>query len=404
MVTGNVRRAAWSALLLAALTDALLIPFYPQFFVQTFGATSLITPGLYVALCRLAIAITLPFWTRLTRRVAPLRLVAIAQVIAGSAGLLCAMAPNLHTFLAFTFIAEGARGGYLLLYPVLVQSAAPDKRSSVVATVAATINGAGLLSALAGGLLLENLGGRTALVIAGMSDFAQLLCLLPVLAANRAPVPAPVAEESTHPSGKLPVPVKLYLLCAVTFFATGAIVLIRPHFTLFVDAEVAPGLPLWALGAVFVIPNAMAVLATSLGGRIAHSPHARLWLIAATWTLAITAVLQFASPSLAFLILARAAHGLAIYLIDVTVDYATLCGDQDTFARFGMMSAFQNASVVIAPLAAGVLADSYGWSFLFNTTFLVGAAAALAAMALAWATSRAAVPARPQAASPTEMA
>jgi MFS family permease len=402
MTTGNVRQAAWSALLLAALTDALLVPFYPQFFVQTFGATSLITPGLYVALCRLAIAITLPFWTRLTRRVAPLRLVAIAQVIAGSAGLLCAVAPSLHTFLAFTFIAEGARGGYLLLYPVLVQSAAPDKRSSVVATVAATINGAGLLSALVGGLLLENMGGRTALVIAGLSDFAQLLCLLPVLSAHRAPVPAP--EHTARASGKPRVPVRLYLLCAVTFFATGSIVLIRPHFTVFVDAEIAPGLPLWALGAVFVIPNAMAVLAASLGGRIAHSPHARLWLIAAAWTLAITAVLQLASPSLAFLIVARAAHGLAIYLVDVTVDYATLCGDEDTFVHFGMMSAFQNASVVIAPLAAGMLADTYGWSALFHTTFLVGAAAALVAMTLAWATSRAALPARPRPANPTEMA
>ncbi len=390
--------------MLAALTDALLIPFYPQFFAKTFESSSLITPGLYVALCRLAIVMTLPFWTRLTRRVAPLRLVAIAQVIAGSAGLLCAVAPDLNTFLAFTFIAEGARGGYLLLYPVLVQSVAPGKRSSMVATVAAAINGAGLLSALVGGLLLENMGGRTALVIAGLSDFAQLLCLLPVLAMSKAAVPVPTAEGPTQSSGKHPVPVRLYFLCLVTFFATCSIVLIRPHFTVFVDAEVAPGMPLWALGAVFVVPNAVAVLATSLGGRIAHSPHARLWLIAAAWTLAITVVLQFTSSSLAFLVMARAVHGLAIYLIDVTVDYATLCGDQDTFGNFGMMSAFQNASIVVAPLAAGMLADTYGWSVLFNTTFLVGAVAALAAMALAWSTARAAVHGRAQAVSPTEMA
>jgi DHA1 family multidrug resistance protein-like MFS transporter len=394
----SVRRAAWSALLLAALTDALLVPFYPQFFSQTFGSSSLITPGVYVALCRLAIALTLPFWTRLTRRIAPLRLVAIAQVIAGSAGLLCAVAPDLHTFLAFTFIAEGARGGYLLLYPVLVQSVEPGQRSSVVARVAAAINGAGLVSALAGGVLLENLGGRTALAIAGVSDFAQLLCLLPVLARNGAPVPVP--ENSEHASGKRPaVPVRLYLLCLVTFFATSAIVLIRPHFTMFVDTEIGPGLPLWALGAVFVIPNAVAVLATSLGGRVAHSPHARLWLIGAAWTLAVTAVLQFASPSLAFLIAARAVHGLAIYLVDVTVDYATLCGDQDSFGQFGIMSAFQNASIVVAPLAAGLLADVFGWSALFHITFLVGAVAALSAMALAWS-SRATAPGHAPAATP----
>jgi DHA1 family multidrug resistance protein-like MFS transporter len=397
----SLRRAAWSALLLAALTDALLVPFYPQFFAQTFGSSSLVTPGLYVALCRLAIAVTLPFWTRLTRRVAPLRLVAAAQVIAGSAGLLCAVAPNLHAFLAFTFIAEGARGCYLLLYPVLVQSVEPARRSSVVATVAAAINGAGLLAALLGGVLLENLGGRTALVIAGLSDYAQLLCLLPVLARHGAPVPAPAPDTTAQMSGKRPaVRVRLYLLCVVTFFATGAIVLIRPHFTTFVDAEIAPGLPLWVLGAVFVIPNAVAVLATRLGGRVAHSPHARLWLVGAAWALAITAVLQLASPSLAFLIAARAAHGLAIYLIDVTVDYATLCGDQDTYGQFGIMSAFQNASIVVAPLAAGVLADLHGWSTLFHVTFLAGAVAALGAMALGWSASRAAAAGRAPASSP----
>lgn len=390
MVTAgaSVRRAAWSALLLAALTDALLVPFYPQFFAQTFGSSSLITPGLYVALCRLAIAITLPFWTRLTRRVAPLRLVAVAQVIAGTAGLLCAVAPDLYTFLAFTFIAEGARGCYLLLYPVLVQSVEPDRRSGVVARVAAAVNGAGLLAALLGGVLLEHMGGRTALAIAALSDFAQLLCLLPVLARHSAPVPVP--EPAGQSSGKRPVPVRLYLLCLVTFFATSAIVLIRPHFTMFVDTEVGPGMPLWALGAVFVVPNAVAVLATSLGGRVAHSPHARLWLVGAAWALAATAVLQFASPSLAFLIVARAAHGLAIYLVDVTVDYATLCGDQDSFGDFGIMSSVQNASIVVAPLAAGVLADLYGWSILFTVTFAAGALAALAAMALAWSASRAA--------------
>src|SRR5690606_6992325 len=53
-VKPGATRAAWSALLLAAFTDALLIPFYPQFFERTFGSSSLVTPGIYVALCRLA--------------------------------------------------------------------------------------------------------------------------------------------------------------------------------------------------------------------------------------------------------------------------------------------------------------------------------------------------------------
>lgn len=390
MVSADMRRAAWSALLLAALADALLVPFYPQFFAQTFGASSLVTPGLYIALCRLAITLTLPAWTYMTRRIAPLRLVAMAQVIAGSAGLLCAVAPNLHVFLALTFVAEGARAAYLLLYPVLFESAPQSERSSTVARVAALMNGAALLSAIAGGFLIENIGGRTALLIVAIADFAQLVCLLRVLPKTRAPVPvsAPSVSDQPAATSRPAVPVTLYMLCALTFCATCAIVLIRPHFTTFLDVTLAPGTALWLLGAIFVVPNAVAVLATPLGVRIAHTRHARLWLIGACWMLAITVLAQFVSPSIAILVAMRALHGLAIYLIDVTVDYAVLCGDGDRYGQFGMVSTVQNAAIVVAPLAAGVLADVYPWQVLFGTAFVVAVAAALSSMMLHGAASR----------------
>jgi MFS transporter, DHA1 family, multidrug resistance protein len=281
-VTPSARRTVWLALACAALADALLAPFYPQFFAEAFGAGALLTPGLYIALCRIAVGVALPIWTRWTNRVAPLRLVAIAQGLAGTTGLLCAFAPDLTSFLILSFVTESTRAAYLLLYPVLVSDAAPEQRSHVVIRGAALLHAAALLSALVGGVLLSTLGGRAALLLAALMDFAQLALLFRLArrpgsgqkspaaallepdgdAAHRAgDAAAPPADAASRPGSAAPI--SLAALLVIGFLTTFAYVLLRPYFTLFLQREIIPGAPLWLLGSIFVLPSAVAVLARS---------------------------------------------------------------------------------------------------------------------------------------------
>lgn len=379
----GISRAAWSALLVALVADALLAPFYPQFFAATFGGDGVVTAGLYIALCRIAVVVSLPLWTRWTRKIPPLRLVARAQVIAGVAALGCAAAPSLASFLVLTFVAEAARAAYLLLYPALYEAAPAEQRGAVIARVAASFHAAALIAALAGGAMLEQLGGRTALVIAAGFDFLQLACLIPVL--KYAPS---AAREETTAATALPSPAvraavrrRLVMLCALTFLSTVAFVLLRPYFTTFLSEGLMPGSSLSWLGAVFVVPSIVAVLVLPLGDRIARAPRLSLYLVLALAAMAVTAAGQAAAATLAVLIGARVVYGLACYVVDIAVDKAAL-GEGDSYGRFGMVQAVQNTAIVIAPLLAARLADGSSWTLLFGSAVALSTVAALAAVCL----------------------
>jgi DHA1 family multidrug resistance protein-like MFS transporter len=379
----DVSKAAWAALLVALVADVFLAPFYPQFFATTFGANGVVTAGLYIALCRIAVAVALPLWTRWTRRIGPLRLVARAQVIAGTAALACVFAPNLTWFLILTFIAEAARAAYLLLYPALFEAAPAEKRGAVVARVAAAFHAAALIAAVTGGVLLEHASGRVALLIAAAADFVQLACLVRALPSSH-PVPAaePAPDTTTASSAQRRVRLRLHLLCALTFLSTGGFVILRPHFTTYLSAELAPSAPLWLLGLVFVVPSAVAVLVLPFGQRIARSPRLALYMCVALVVMALTATGQLAATTLAILVAVRVVYGLACYVIDIAVDHAALSSTVDTYGHFGFVAAVQNVAIVLAPLAASWLASGPGWPPLFLAAGVLSALAAVCAFLL----------------------
>jgi MFS family permease len=409
-MTPAERRTVWLALACAALADALLAPFYPQFFAEAFGSSALLTPGLYIALCRIAIGVSLPIWTRWAKRIPPLRLVAIAQGLAGTTGLLCAAAPSLASFLALSFLTESTRAAYLMLYPVLVSDAAPERRSHVVVRGAALLHAAALISALVGGLLLSTLGGRAALVMAAAMDFAQLALLwriarraaptaraaeLAVDTPADAPADAPGDAADAVPASAPPLPrdagpaaMPLPLLLAIGFLTTFAFVLLRPYFTLFLHEGLAPGASLPLLGAIFVLPSAVAVLSMPFVRRLVAGPHVAAWLLAATALLALTSFGQIAAPTLALLIAVRLIYGLAAYGVDVCLDHAVLCTGDDAFARWGWIAALQSGAIVVAPLAAAALVGAGGYLALFLVAALVAAIAALLAAGLRSAVRR----------------
>jgi DHA1 family multidrug resistance protein-like MFS transporter len=381
----DVSKAAWAALLVALVADVFLAPFYPQFFASTFGANGVVTAGLYIALCRVAVAVALPLWTRWTRRIGPLRLVARAQVIAGTAALACVFAPSLTWFLILTFIAEAARAAYLLLYPALFEAAPAEKKGAVVARVAAAFHAAALIAAVTGGVLLEHASGRVALLIAAAADFVQLACLVRALPSSH-PVPAaePAAPHTTAAaaSAQRRVRLRLHLLCALTFLSTGGFVILRPHFTTYLSAELAPSAPLWLLGLVFVVPSAVAVLVLPFGQRIARSPRLALYMCVALVVMALTATGQLAATTLAILVAVRVVYGLACYVIDIAVDHAALSSTVDTYGHFGFVAAVQNIAIVLAPLAASWLASGPGWPPLFVAAGVLSALAAVCAFLL----------------------
>lgn len=59
----SVRTLLYLTALLAVLADSVLIPFYPQFFKSVYQEHSLLVTGIFIAVCRLAMIISFPFWS-----------------------------------------------------------------------------------------------------------------------------------------------------------------------------------------------------------------------------------------------------------------------------------------------------------------------------------------------------
>ena len=83
------RRALILTTLIAVVSDAMLIPFYPKLFREAFAVTDPRHVGSYLAATCLTVILALPLWARLERRVSTLRLLVVAQAFAGLLSLWC---------------------------------------------------------------------------------------------------------------------------------------------------------------------------------------------------------------------------------------------------------------------------------------------------------------------------
>ena len=80
-----IRPALFCCIFLFVVTETLLSPFYPQFFLTVFGVQDLDYTGWYIFLCRLTVLLCAPLWGLAARHVEVKHLLFLGQ--AGSAGL-----------------------------------------------------------------------------------------------------------------------------------------------------------------------------------------------------------------------------------------------------------------------------------------------------------------------------
>ncbi|MFW6346672.1 MAG: MFS transporter, partial [Halomonas sp.] len=104
----------------AVVSDAMLLPFYPQFFAERFGVGDPSHVGAYLAMSCLVVMLALPLWARLARRVGTLRLLIGTQVLAGCLSLTCAVVTSLPWFWGLSLAMLVAKASYLLVYPYLM--------------------------------------------------------------------------------------------------------------------------------------------------------------------------------------------------------------------------------------------------------------------------------------------
>ncbi|WP_275286075.1 MFS transporter [Halomonas elongata] len=345
----------------AVVSDAMLLPFYPQFFAARFGVTDSSHVGLYLAMSCLVVMVALPVWARLARRVGTLRLLLGTQLLAGGLSLSCAEVTSLPLFWGLSLTMLVAKASYLLVYPYLMHVEPRTRHAILIGTLSVVVHAGGILGAMIGGLVLEHWQAAQVFRAMAVSDALQVVVCLLLLRRGRVPHSTPDTPPAPGTGTAL---LRLGLVMLLFYFSAH---LARPFFARY--WEVASGLPGELLaGAVFAVPGgvAVALLAFDLLGR-RSAGHAIILPLA----IGLVGLLLQASGSTAAILVGRVLFGWTLFRVTIRLElHLFRLSTPDRYASdFSKIHIFQGLGVLIASWGAGRLVDAHG----LVSPFIVGA-------------------------------
>ncbi|MDR5857914.1 MFS transporter [Halomonas eurihalina] len=354
----------------AVISDAMLLPFYPQFFAARFGVTDPSHIGLYLAMCGLVVMLALPGWARLARRIGTLRLLLGTQLLAGGLSLSCAEVASLPLFWGLSLAMLVAKASYLLVYPYLMHVEPQARHATLIGTLSVVVHAGGILGAVVGGLVLEHWQAAQIFRVMAVSDALQVVVCLLLLRRGRVPHSTPSTPSVPGTSAAL---LRLGMVMLLFYFSAH---LTRPFFARY--WEMASGLPGELLaGAVFAIPGgvAVALLAFDLLGRRASGSAIVLPL-----AIGLIGLLLQTSGDTTAIFAGRILFGWALFRVTVRLELRLFqLSTPDRYASdFSKIHIFQGLGVLIASWSAGRLVDAHGLISPFIVAALGFALCALA--------------------------
>jgi MFS transporter, DHA1 family, multidrug resistance protein len=367
--------------LFAVISDALLIPFYPQFFAERYGEGSPWHVGAYVAFISITVMCVFPLWVRVARRVETLHILQYTQGIAAALCLASYWAPDLVSYWVLSMAMFAFKSSYLLNFPYLMRTESDETRGGTIGLLSVTAHLGVVLGAVAGGAVIEHWGVRECVLLMALADVVQMgLCTWLIRSRRMVPVLAEDAEERTAPrrfslTGHTAI---LKLAVVMLLFDFGA-ALVRPFFSLYWSRISDAGGEVVA-GAAFAVPKIVAVCALLIHRWLTlPEQHPTRRTLANLMLGAVGLGLQ-AVPDVATLLVGRVLLGWALYQLVINFDVQLYqLSTPDDFGRdYGVINIFQNCGVLLASFTAGSLVATLG----LRAPFIVACVAFLLAAAL----------------------
>ena len=352
----------------AVISDAILIPFYPQFFASRYGLDSPVHVGAYVAAISIAVMCTLPFWARVAKRVEPLHLLVYTQCAAGTFSLLSDWAPDVVMYWVLSMLMFMCKSSYLLMYPYMMRLTPKDQHAATVGTLSVVVHFGAIFGAVAGGLVLQTWGPRASIVAMAAGDFFQMgvCCYLirsgKIVRVNSGEHAEAAAAEAakvrrTGWRDRLPI-LRLALVMLVFDFSA---YLIRPFFSVYwqqasgVDSEFVSGM-------AFAIPGVVAIVALRLHARIRARGGQLPDHTVGNLLLGMVGLLLHAAPNPILIVLGRVLYGWALFqiIVKLEVNLFRLSTPQRYAHDYSITNFFQNMGVLLSSFAAGAIVNRYG--------------------------------------------
>jgi predicted MFS family arabinose efflux permease len=374
----------------AVISDAILIPFYPQFFAARYGVTSPVHAGAYVAFISIVVMLTLPVWARVAKRLDAMHLLVYTQCAAGVLSITSYWAPTVPLFWVLSLAMFMCKSSYLLMYPYMMRLEPKASHAHTIGLLSVVVHFGAIAGAVAGGFVMQVWDARTCIFAMAAGDFAQMLICIWLIRSHTITRRCRFADEAhTEARGasrtlrdRRPILRLALLMLAFDF----CVYLIRPFMSSYWQS--VSGSPSELLsGAVFAIPGMVALVALRINKRIADAGR-RLpdHMIGNLLLCTVGLLLQGVEAPLS-IIVGRVLFGWAFFQIVVKLDVTmfALSTPASYAADFSVINFFQNLGVLLASFAAGAIVDETGLRAPF---FVAAAGLVLSALISIWLLDR----------------
>lgn len=368
----------------AVISDAILIPFYPQFFAARYGVTSPVHAGAYVAFISIVVMFTLPLWARIAKRLDAMHLLVYTQCAAGVLSMASYFAPTVALFWVLSLAMFMCKSSYLLMYPYMMRLEAKESHAHTIGVLSVVVHFGAIAGAVAGGFVMQVWDAHHCIFAMAAGDFVQMAICLSLIRthgiARRCRFAGGAEEALAKPGLRARMPILRLALLMLAF--DFCVYLIRPFMASYWQAvthapgELVPGL-------VFAIPGMVALVALRLNKRLAALGKRVPDHMLANLLLCTAGMLLQGVEAPLWIIVGRVMFGWALFQIVVKLDVTmfALSTPASYAADYSVINFFQNLGVLLASFAAGAIVDEAGLRAPF---FVASAGLVFTALASVW--------------------
>lgn len=174
----SIRLCLILLILVADISDTLLLPFYPQFFSKVFAINSPQHVGAYIAACCFVVMFSFPLWAKVAKYINELHLWLYTQMISAVLAIGCFYTTSITEFWLLSLLMLFFKASYLLVYPYIIKQEAKDKHLAMVGLFAVILHFGSIAGAFLGGIILTSDNPQSAYLVMAATDVIQtVICL-----------------------------------------------------------------------------------------------------------------------------------------------------------------------------------------------------------------------------------
>ncbi|MGF1741337.1 hypothetical protein L4C34_09715 [Vibrio profundum] len=345
--------------IVSVVADTMLLPFYSQFFAQTFDMHSAQHVGYYLAASCFTVMLAFPIWAKVAKKVNELHLWVYTQLIAGALGLACYYSQSLVQFWLLSQLMLVFKASYLLIYPFVIRLEEKHKHMSMVSLFSVLMHFGAIGGALLGGIILQFFTPRDVYLVMPISDVIQVLVCVFIISMLKVPFRA--VSDNNDISDKPSRAHKKFVLNIglVSMLFYFSVFLIRPFFSRYWESishlnnEIVSGF-------LYSIPGWVALVGLWINHRANSNSSHRQSILAALF-IGIAGIMLQGTQQEWWVFIGRIIFGWGLF--QATVRLEVFLFSQSSPAHyasdFSRVYFFQNIGLIAASFTVGYIVDSH---------------------------------------------